>query len=264
MLPHPEIEKFLVDIGVPRSEALAARSAVPGLATAVLLYGSQARGDAIETSDIDLLALVPEPMGSRTLGIISVSCYTIDQLVAASGTLFGMHLARDGIVLSDELGNLSALIENMDEPDPDVIFERIRHLGAALEAAPLENAASRYGLVRLARYLLRTAIYCEAIRVGEPCFSVRELAQRLGDSSLVHLLSSTPDAIAGAPMDELNRLISRLTSVVGEIARNPHGSLAAMAVNEWDADRDRATVAILALSNQKSGFDYPSLPKVLL
>jgi len=116
----------------------------------------------------------------------------------------------------------------------------------------------------LARYLLRTAIYAKAMMHGEPCFSVRELAERFHDSSLATLLASDQE-ITGPPSEELlDTLITRLVTVVGPLPENKFGSVSALAVGAWDADRNLAALAIRAASEDEETLDYSDLPKVLL
>ena len=58
---------------------------------------------------------------------------------------------------------------------------------------------STSGLLRQARYLLRSCLYAQAIADGDPCFSVRELAVRRGDPNLARLLASSQPGEATVP-----------------------------------------------------------------
>jgi len=232
----------------------------PGL-TGLLLYGSLARGDNTESSDVDLLALVTLPTGSRHTERVSVSAYTFDQLSSASGTLFGMHLARDGVVVTDAEGRLSELLAGMGAPDPGHVFGRIRHLAAVLDDEPELHLPGR---VRVARYLLRTAIYVTALASGEPCFSVRELALRLGQPELVELLSSNLRVAPRPTQMVLQDLLERLDQEVNGLERNRHGSTQNLVVAEWYEDRELAALGALALAKDDTPYDYSALPKVLL
>jgi hypothetical protein len=69
---------------------------------ALLVYGSRARGDATEDSDLDLLiATTGGPSGSRDDGAVCISWYPLDHLLrrARSGDLFAFHLVSEGKAL---------------------------------------------------------------------------------------------------------------------------------------------------------------------
>lgn len=259
---HTTVRSKLDELGIPPRLAGAALRVIPREASGLLIYGSRARADHVHESDLDLLALVPQPKEMKALSDVSLSCYTSDQLSGASGTLFGMHLKRDGIVVFDSVGELEALIDSFQQPDPEVLLARVRHFSAILNVADLGDHLP--GVCRLARYLLRTAIYSLALADGRPCFSVRELAERFAEPRLATLLSSH-SSITGPPsFDEFAELRSRLRTVVGIPPPIAHPSLESLAVAEWDDDRQLSTLAIMAMSSKKSALQYAALPKVLL
>ena len=79
---------------------------LPGDVEGLLIYGSQARGDAVPSSDLDLLALVADPRPSTHSGDVNISYYTRDQLSTGVGTLSGAHLKRDAKIVWDDHGHL--------------------------------------------------------------------------------------------------------------------------------------------------------------
>ena len=259
------IESKLLGIGVPRHLVKAALDIVPGDTVGMLVYGSRARTDYVKDSDLDLLALVNQPRGSKTHVKVNLSCYTPAQLASASGTLFGMHIRRDSIVIADTNGKLRNLINSLEDPDPLQLLSRVRHFSTILDASTVDLDFHIAGLCRLARYLLRTAIYSIALAQGRPCFSVRELARRFAQPELVTLLSSDPDVVAEPSLEEFEELRRRLTEAVGVSAPNCYGSLEALAIAEWEDDRERSALAILAMTTDDfDDLDYSELPKVLL
>jgi predicted nucleotidyltransferase len=264
LLEKETITELLRNRSIPLATAEDAASLLPDSAVAVLLYGSYARGDYAHDSDIDLLVLRKNPLGTAIKDRISLSFYTPDQMASAKGTLFGMHLARDGILLHDSDSYLRRLLDLMGQPVPEKVFSRIRHLAAVLDTLEDERARYLSGLIRIARYLLRTAIYVSAIEQGQPCFSVRELATRFNDPDLVPLLSSRADPTATISEDDLSQLVLRLGAIVGPFASNTHGSLRGLIVAEWFEDPDRATFGALILPRGEGAFDYAALQKVLL
>lgn len=260
-------EKFqaaLKKLAVPVRDVNVATGLLPPSALGILVYGSRARADFVPDSDLDLLALVENPRGSSMSGRVHVSYYTPEQLATARRTLFGMHLARDGVVVHDTGALLSKQLTNMGTPDAAALLARVRRYSAVLDVSAEEEQRYLAGLARVARYLLRTAIYAFVIAQGRPCFSVRELAERLGQPELAVLLSANPTVHGEVSTALLAELRRRLAGVVGSLETNVHGSLRALIVNEWDADRDRATLATLATASDDRSFDYAALPKVLL
>lgn len=152
----------------------------------------------------------------------------------------------------------------MATPGADQLFSRVRRFATLLLCMKDEEDGYIEGLIRLARYLLRTAIYAKAIADGKPCFSVRELATRFGQPELVTLLASDR-ASQDEPTPPLRaNLVARLRAVVGEIAPNKYGSIRALVVAEWESDRERATLGTLVLTRRDEPFDYAEIPKVLL
>jgi len=259
-----DIEKRLSGLGVPPALVEAAIRVVPVGGTGLLVYGSRARDDFTNGSDLDLLALVHEPLGSRTYKNVNLSCYTREQLRGASRTLFGMHIRRDSVVIADPTGELGKLIQALEQPEASQLLARVRHFSAILDCSEAESELHLPGLCRLARYLLRTAIYSLAPHEGRPCFSVRELAERFNEPALVTLLSSDPSVVAGPSLDELAELRTRLRVAVGEPTPTYHTSLASLAVGEWSSDRERSILATMAMTYDNGQIDYSELPKVLL
>jgi hypothetical protein len=194
-----------------------------------------------------------------------VSSYTREQLKGASGTLFGTHLRRDGRVLVERGGDLTEVVGRLEPANPANLLARVSEYSTILVQPAHEKAEHFVGMVRLARYLLRTAIYATAMAAGETCFSVRELADRFNDPSLATLLASDPEITGPPSISILEHLIDRLVLVIGPLPLNDYGSLEALAIAMWDTDRNLAALAIRAgLEGDQESINYSELPKVLL
>ena len=186
---------------------------LPQDARALVLYGSQARGDAVPGSDVDLLALVDTPTPSSARGDVNVSFYTRDQLATGMGTLFGAHLRRDARIVWDPDGELERLIASLGDVDPARLLTRARAMTTLFTSLDRDLPKYLPGLLREARYLLRSCLYVQAIAQGRPCFSVRELAQRHDDNELVILLASRHDSEPAET--ELRECLRRLRDLLG-------------------------------------------------
>lgn len=235
---------------------------LPADVEGLLVYGSQARRDAVPGSDLDVLALVAAQRPSTDSGYVHVSYYTQKQLSTGIGTLFGAHLKRDARIVWDRHGHLTRAVDDMGEVDTERLLTRARSLSELFTC--LDRDLSKYlsGLLRQARYLLRSCLYAQAIADGAPCFSVRELAVRHGDPYLTRLLASRQSGEATAV--DLERCLSRLRAIIGEFPPSEHGSLEATVVNEWGRPSDILSMAFMALGVTGKTSDYAEVEKILL
>jgi predicted nucleotidyltransferase len=256
-----EIVRALLGLGV-ESGVAADLPDLPSGVIGLMVYGSQARGDAVDDSDLDLLALSVVPRPSIQVALVSISFYTSQMLETGIGTLFGAHLNRDGKILIDKDNQLRTAIDSMGEVDTDRLFERARRMSQLFTSLDRDLPKYLPGLVREARYLLRSCYYARAISDGEPCFSIRELAKRHKDPVLVRLLASRHQQEPS--VRELTECLARLRGVLGDFPRSEHGSLEATIVNEWESPGDLLSMAFLALGVTGQGSDYAEVGKILL
>lgn len=235
---------------------------LPADVEGLLIYGSQARGDAVPGSDLDVLALASTSRPSTQSGLVNVSYYTRGQFSTGIGTLFGAHLKRDAKILWDDHGHLIRAVQDMGDVDTDRLLARVRSMSQLFTSPKWDLPKYLAGLLRQARYLLRSCLYAQAIAEGEPCFSVRELAVRHGDPYLAYLLASRQPNEATAA--DLQECLSRLRGIIDDFPPSQHGSLEATVVNEWGQRSDVLSMAFLALGVTGKGSDYAEVEKILL
>lgn len=166
--------------------------AIRGTALGVMLYGSQARGSADESSDVDVLQVVSRHAGAYKVGRVAVTAYTPAHLhqMASHGSLFMLHLRTEGVVLEDAHGVVARALEAYRAP---VSYNPLlSELRAAAEALAVETPQFfEYGqaLGRLGIYLLRTSLYIEAAASASPMFDVDRAAAASGDAGLAEVLA---------------------------------------------------------------------------
>ena len=258
---HEDVAGQLLALGIPH-DLVADLPQLSADVEGLMVYGSQARGDAVPGSDLDLLATVESARPSTVSGGVNISYYTLEQLSTGIGTLFGAHLKRDAKILWDGHGRLASAIEGMGDVDTGRLFSRAWRMSELFTS--LERDVPKYlpGLLRQARYLLRSCLYANAIAEGAPCFSVRELATRQGDPRLAELLASRQ---SGDPsVADLEECLSRLRGIIGKFPLSEHGSLEATIVNLWGCPSDVLSMAFMALGVVGNGTDYAEVDKILL
>jgi hypothetical protein len=198
---RPEILSQLLDHRVPAEAARRAVDLLPDGAVGIVLYGSFARGDEGPASDVDLVVVTAHRVHPPADGVLNFNSYSPDELVSASGSLFAYHLHRDGVSLHGA-DAVKELLRGAVVPDAPTLLMRIQRLGAVLRVRPENVVEHLPSLVRVAKYLLRSAMYAQAIQAGEPSFSVGELAARASEPRLAQLLSSHSN-VAPEPTTEI-------------------------------------------------------------
>jgi predicted nucleotidyltransferase len=256
-----DVVNAALELGVS-PDILADFPELPAGTRGILIYGSQARGDAVSGSDLDLLALVGSQRPSTYAGDVNISYYTREQLSTGIGTLFGAHLKRDAKVVWDDEGLLARAVEEMGEVDTDRLLNRARSMSELFTSPERDLPKYLPGLLRHARYLLRSCLYAEAIAASDPCFSVRELAVRHNDPNLALLLASRQTSEPS--IDDLNECLARLRRIIGEFPPSKNGSLEATIVNEWGRPGDLLSTAFMALGVTGKVSDYAEVEKILL
>lgn len=205
---------------------------VPEGALAVALFGSHARGEATESSDVDVLVLVSERAKTYSRGAVTVSPYTFPQLVgmARKGSLFVRHLMSEGHVLRDPGALLLRVYEQFVAPENyrHYLWE-LREVGALL-AVDCEKYLELWPRMNsLAAYLVRSHVYAQLADRGDLTFSVREAELRIG---LVGVSEAVQLARSVAPnYDGFLAARAVFAQLAGYEPVNPFGSTEALVVN---------------------------------
>jgi hypothetical protein len=209
-----------------------ALNAVPDVGTSVMVFGSYARGDPSEASDIDVLALTKRHSPSASRGRVTVSAYDEATLrgMAQRGSLFVLHLRSEGVVVRDAEGKLRECLDSYCSPNSyDPLRATLRAVANLLDATEAEYKQRWKGYNEVALFVLRSLLYAHFAEAGDPVFSLRVIAQRLQRSKLELALavkfSRDPRFPAFAAAREL------VEELLGFEVRNPFGTVEALITN---------------------------------
>jgi hypothetical protein len=165
--------------------------------SAVVLFGSHARGQNSCGSDIDILQVVQKSRPNYKRGDLSVSVYTSEALkeMAIKGNLFILHLVREAQVITDpELYYTSAIAEYRPPGTYAPFFQELRNLSRLLRLTEAEYDTRWLACHHLLIFLLRSTLYAVLAERGQPCFAMKSVAQLLNDPEIVavyHLKNET-------------------------------------------------------------------------
>lgn len=228
-------------------------------ALASMLYGSQARGDAGHGSDIDVLQLVDDRAGSEVDGSLSIVSYVPSQMqeMVDGRSLFAWHLRLEGIYLHDTENMLHELLAQHRGPDPEGTLARVRGLTPVLDLSEAKYVRVSPELHRIARYLLRTAVYAASIMLGVETFSIERAALAVDPTGGLCRIVGRPvsklDELEWAGFLALRGALGRL---VGGNIENPYGSLEALVVRASQTNPPLSAIALHALSNEPGELAY--------
>lgn len=159
--------------------------------SAVCLFGSRARGDQEEASDVDLLIVTSEERPRHSsMGNLSLSMYPIDDLIdrAAAGDLFLCHLANEARPIYDPAGELHRIrtaFRYRESYDREVGQASALGwlLGRFADKLPNPRLSNR----RIA-WCVRTILIARSAERRSPLFAPAKLAAFAGDLRVLSLI----------------------------------------------------------------------------
>ncbi len=231
--------------------------------TALFLYGSHARGDAQETSDVDILQVTPTHTAPYTVGPVNVTCYTLEQLLrlARQGGLFARHLIEEALPLVDPHDVLGVLKSAYVRPlDYDAVKTEVCGCAPLLDVADSQFNEDADGLSSLVSYLIRNYLYATAFDRQAKSFAMGHVLDLLGQQRAGSILSNVRSQRSISAFAAARAFFEELT---GSICQRSEGSLEAFIVNAGPHN-GLAVVLGLRLLARGRPFTYDALLDVEL
>jgi nucleotidyltransferase-like protein len=229
--------------------------------TALFLYGSHARGDAEEASDVDVLQVTPTHTAPYAVGRVNITCYTREQLlrIARRSGLFARHLVEEALPLADTQDLLGALKSAYVGPlDYHAVKNEVRGCAPLLDVAEPQFIENAEGLSSLVSYLIRTYLYASAFEQGARSFAMGHVLELLGQHRARITLSNVRSQRNFPAFTAARKLFEDLA---GTTCQRKEGSLEAFIVNA-SAHNDLAMILGLRLLARGRPFTYDALQDV--
>jgi hypothetical protein len=223
----------------------------------LMLFGSYARKDSTDESDIDVLEVTKVRLPPYKRGRINVSPYTVHTLsyLCSHGSLFVLHLLNDGIIIRDRDRRLADTLRKYISPR-DYRYYRTQLRGAV----PLLDCSAEFysrkwrQLHRIAIFLLRSSCFAELAERGTPLFAMKAVARVLRDDRIekAYFLKSCHSP---------NRSLFEFTAtLVAEYLHaelhNPYGSVEALLVAGGDRSRLLKALGARLLDDDDGADEY--------
>jgi predicted nucleotidyltransferase len=210
----------------------------------LLLFGSHARGDAAEDSDIDVLLVVEHHRPSFRKEPISFSCYTCGELLrmGREGSLFTFHLLLEGVFLSGSKKLWDELQDSFRVPNLERAREDVRLASDFLDVGYSSFNTRPVAYCQLARHLLRTWLYAEAVARGCRSFAMETVAELLCKQEEATLTRSN-----SVNFEQFLQTRSALERCLGGVVVNEYLTAEALIVNLWGRSRNAVALGLRLL-----------------
>jgi Nucleotidyltransferase domain len=229
--------------------------------TALLLYGSHARGDAGESSDVDVLQVTPTHTPPYAVGRVNVTCYTVEQLlrIARRGGLFARHVIEEALPIADPQDLLGTMKAAYVPPSDYLGVKReVSDCAPLLDVAEPEFIENAEGFGSLASYLIRTYLYATAFDQGARSFAMEHVLDLLGQHRAGSILSNVRSQRSFPAFAAACTFFEKLT---GTVCQRMECSLEAFIVNA-SARNELAMILGLRLLARGRPFTYDALQDV--
>ena len=150
----------------------------------LMIYGSHARDDYIEDSDVDLISLTENNTSKKIIkNKINLSIYSITKIqdMAISGSLFVYHLKTEGKILYDENDIFNDLLNNKFLLKQNYSIEKYFSYDLLKEISSIYNTTSNITFAHSKIiWCLRTIFASIGAENNKPIFSRDSINQEFG------------------------------------------------------------------------------------
>jgi predicted nucleotidyltransferase len=178
----------------------------------LIMYGSRARGDHRQTSDVDLLGVIESGPISREVSARGASLYKypIAPLIekSKSGDLFLLHLCREGKVLHDT-ADIFARVQDCFEFKKSYIDERREASAIIWYLTERPSFISQRKVRRRLVWAIRTLVIADAAEKREALFGSKYLEEFSGVEGLKYVIDRRFTISADGILEMAQKIVQR-------------------------------------------------------
>ena len=183
----------------------------------IILFGSAARGETTAESDIDILVVSRDfsHPKSQHMGRIEIQTNSRSSMMdkSRSGDLFAIHIAFEGVPISDSNNFLTKFREELTIKE---CYAAERQVAFALSVYLLKVHSSSSDTIRARRlaWCVRTILISNLVEQGRFVFSPKGLAEAFPEFDVTSLLSLRRNS-KGTEVDRLSGMMEKLLQNFG-------------------------------------------------
>lgn len=224
----------------------------------IIIFGSYARNDYNEDSDIDMLLIHPEYHPAIQIGKLSVSIYSTNKLIefARNGSLFILHLIKEGKVLEGH-----DILETLENEFKMPNFKNLEN--ELLESCKLllvsEEEFENYSvnIIGVQKFILRSIVYMRGIERGAETFNIMKVLAILDLEKIGYIFDRKfQKNMNYHQFQEINVILEKLLKIRFE--KNIY-SIEATILNNYPKMNLLHSLGMSIIKKDSTGIDYPKL-----
>jgi len=224
----------------------------------IVLFGSYARNDYSEESDIDILLLSSKYYPPLQVGKFSVSTYSKSKLLefANKGSLFVLHLIKEAKILEGE-NILEILNQEYSMPDFAKLEAELLNSCKLLQVDNKEFLKYSTNIIGVQKFILRSILYSQNVRNGNEIFNIQKVLTQLDLTKLGYIFDRNfQKNVSYIQYLEISNTIEKLLGT--KFGKSPN-SIEATIFNNFPKKNLLHTLGMSILKIDSIGIDYPKL-----
>lgn len=224
----------------------------------VVIFGSYARNDYNEDSDIDILLVHPEYYPTVQIDKLSISTYSTEKLIefAKNGSLFILHLIKEGKLLNGH-PIIETLSKEFKMPDFRILSKELVQSSKLINID--ERVFQKYSIkiIGVQKFVLRSIIYMKGIENGADTFNIYKVLEHISLEELNYIFDRTfQKNMKFNQFQSINKIIASLLEITFE---KEFLSIEAIILNNHPKKNLLHTLGMSILKKDSVGIDYPKL-----